>query len=171
MRLIILSVLIGAVLSLGAQADHHESMVVIGVQNFDDGSTKPLFGGNQANVAIWIAYLQAHNDRDFDKITAMNAPNFTGVAAHGEVIKGSEAHSAFLKTWIETQQTTWKVWWAIANDGENEEGEMEEWLATGTLVTTTNPDGTTVTAYETIDVLLENGKVRLLNVASQQMPE
>jgi hypothetical protein len=59
------------------------------------------------------------------------------------VIRGSEAHSAFLKTWIETQQTTWKVWWAIANDGENEEGEMEEWLATGTLVTTTNPDGTT----------------------------
>jgi hypothetical protein len=48
---------------------------------------------------------------------------------------------------------------------------MEEWLATGTLVTTTNPDGATVTAYETIDVLLENGKVRLLNVASQQMPE
>jgi hypothetical protein len=38
-------------------------------------------------------------------------------------------------------------------------------------VTTTNPDGTTVTAYETIDVFLENGKVRLLNVASQQMPK
>ena len=171
MRLIILSVLIGAVLSLGALADHHESKVVIGVQHFGDGGTKPLYGGNQANVAIWIDYIQAHNDRDFDKIAAMNAPNFKGVAAHGEVIEGSEAHSAFLKTWVETQRTTWKVWWAIANDGENEEGEMEEWLATGTLVTTTNPDGTTVTAYETIDVFLENGTVRLLNVASQQMPE
>ena len=171
MRLIILSALIGAVLSLGALADHHESKVVIGVQHFGDGGTKPLYGGNQANVAIWIDYIQAHNDRDFDKIAAMNAPNFKGVAAHGEVIEGSEAHSAFLKTWVETQRTTWKVWWAIANDGENEEGEMEEWLATGTLVTTTNPDGTTVTAYETIDVLLENGKVRLLNVASQTMPE
>ena len=171
MRLIILSVLIGAVLSLGALADHHESKVVIGVQHFGDGGTKPLYGGNQANVAIWIDYIQAHNDRDFDKIAAMNAPNFKGVAAHGEVIEGSEAHLAFLKTWVETQRTTWKVWWAIANDGENEEGEMEEWLATGTLVTTTNPDGTTVTAYETIDVLLENGKVRLLNVASQKMPE
>ena len=171
MRLIILSVLIGAVLSLGALADHHESKVVIGVQHFGDGGTKPLYGGNQANVAIWIDYIQAHNDRDFDKIAAMNAPSFKGVAAHGEVIEGSEAHLAFLKTWVETQRTTWKVWWAIANDGENEEGEMEEWLATGTLVTTTNPDGTTVTAYETIDVLLENGKVRLLNVASQKMPE
>ena len=171
MRSMVLGVLIAALLSVGALAGHHESRVIIGEQHFGDGSTKPLYGGNQANVAIWRDYIQAHNDREFDKIAAMNAPNFKGVAAHGEVIEGSEAHSAFLKTWIETQQTTWKVWWAIANDGENEEGEMEEWLATGTLVTTTNPDGTTVTAYETIDVLLENGKVRLLNVASQQMPE
>lgn len=171
MRSMVLGVLIAALLSVGALAGHHESKVIIGEQHFGDGSTKPLYGGNQANVAIWIDYIQAHNDRDFDKIAAMNAPNFKGVAAHGEVIEGSEAHSAFLKTWVETQRTTWKVWWAIANDGENEEGEMEEWLATGTLVTTTNPDGTTVTAYETIDVLLENGKVKLLNVASQQMPE
>ena len=171
MRSMVLGVLIAALLSVGALAGHHGSKVVIGVQHFGDGITKPLYAGNQANVAIWVDYIQAHNDRDFEKIAAMNAPDFKGVAAHGEVIRGSEAHSAFLKTWIETQQTTWKVWWAIANDGENEDGEMEEWLATGTLVTTTNPDGATVTAYETIDVLLENGKVRLLNVASQKMPE
>ena len=171
MRSMVLGVLIAALLSVGALAGHHESRVIIGEQHFGDGSTKPLYGGNQANVAIWRDYIQAHNDRDFDKIAAMNAPNFKGVAAHGEVIEGSEAHSTFLKTWVQTQRTTWKVWWAIANDGENEEGEMEEWLATGTLVTTTNPDGTTVSAYETIDVLLENGKVKLLNVASQQMPE
>ena len=171
MRSMVLGGLIAALLTMGALAGHHESKVVIGVQHFGDGNTKPLYGGNQANLAIWSDYIQAHNDRDFDKIAAMNAPNFKGVAAHGEVIRGPEAHSAFLKTWIETQQTTWKIWWVIANDGENEDGEMEEWLATGTLVTTTNPDGTEVTSYETIDVLLENGKVRLLNVASQQMPE
>ena len=171
MRSMVLGGLIAALLTMGALAGHHESKVVIGLQYFGDGNTKPLYGGNQANLAIWSDYIQAHNDRDFDKIAAMNAPNFKGVAAHGEVIRGSEAHSAFLKTWIETQQTTWKIWWVIANDGENEDGEMEEWLATGTLVTTTNPDGTEVTSYETIDVLLENGKVRLLNVASQQMPE
>lgn len=171
MRSTVFGALLAALMSIGALADDHQSKVVIGVQHFDDGSTKPLYVGNQANVAVWRDYIQAHNDRDFDKIAAMNAPNFKGVAAHGEVIRGSEAHAAFLKTWIETQQTTWKVWWIIANDGENEEGEMEEWLATGTLVTTANPDGTEVTSYETIDVLLENGKVRLLNVASQQMPE
>jgi hypothetical protein len=92
--------------------------LVIGVQHFGDGSTKPLYGGNQANVAIWIDYIQAHNDRDFDKIAVMNTPNFKGVAAHGA-----------------------------------------------------NPDGTTVTAHKTIDVLLKIDKMRLLNVASQQMQE
>ncbi len=166
-----MGVLIVALLSVGALAGHHESRVVIGVQHLEDGTEKPRYAGNQDNVAIWSAYMQAHSDRDFDEIESMNAPDFKGIAAHGEVIEGYEAHSTFLKTWIATQQTSWKVWWVIANDGENTDGEMEEWLATGTLVTTTNPDGTTVSAYETIDVLLENGKVRLLNVASQQMPE
>ena len=92
MRLMVLGVLIAALLSVGALAGEHESKVVIGEQHFGDGSTKPLYGGNQANVAIWRDYIQAHNDRDFDKIAAMNAPNFKGVAAHGEVIEGSEAH-------------------------------------------------------------------------------
>ena len=63
------------------------------------------------------------------------------------------------------------VWWVIPNDGENEEGDIEEWLATGNIVTATGPDGTERKAYETIDVLIEGGKIRLLNVASQTMSE
>ena len=86
MRSMVLGGLIAALLTMGALAGHHESKVVIGVQHFGDGNTKPLYGGNQANLAIWSDYIQAHNDRDFDKIAAMNAPNFKGVAAHGEVI-------------------------------------------------------------------------------------
>ena len=59
----------------------------------------------------------------------------------------------------------------IPNDGENEEGGMEEWLATGNVITATGPDGTERKTYETVDVLIEDGKIRLLNVASQTMPE
>ena len=59
----------------------------------------------------------------------------------------------------------------IANDGENADGVMEEWLAPGNVVTISGPDGAEHSAYETIDVLLENGKVKMLNVASQTMPE
>ena len=39
------------------------------------------------------------------------------------------------------------------------------------VITATGPDGTARKAYETIDVLIEDGKIRLLNVASQTMPE
>jgi hypothetical protein len=63
------------------------------------------------------------------------------------------------------------VWWVIANDGQNSEGVMEEWLATGNVVTTEGPDGEPLKTYETVDVLLEGGKIKLLNVAAQTMPQ
>jgi len=44
-------------------------------------------------------------------------------------------------------------------------------LATGNIITATGPDGTERKAYETIDVLIEGGKIRLLNVASQTVSE
>ena len=48
---------------------------------------------------------------------------------------------------------------------------MDEWLATGNIITSTGPDGEERKAYETIDVLIEAGKIRLLNVASQKMTQ
>ena len=143
----------------------------IGTQFFDDGSSKSLRAGDTASVQIWVDYIQAHNDRDFDKIVAMNADNFKGIAASGEVVEGSAAQTAFLEKWIAAESPQWQVWWVIANDGENAEGKMEQWLATGNVVTTTDPDGAERRTYETVDVLLEGGKIKLLNVAAQSMPQ
>ncbi|MEL0162188.1 MAG: hypothetical protein VW842_04870, partial [Halieaceae bacterium] len=89
----------------------------------------------------------------------------------GEMVEGSAAQTAFLQNWVAAEEPKWQVWWVIANDGLNAEGVMEEWLATGTVVTNTSADGTQTKSYETIDVLLENGKIKLLNVASQRMPQ
>ena len=52
MRSMVLGVLIAALMSVGTLASHHEAKVVIGEQHFGDGSTKPLYGGNQANVDL-----------------------------------------------------------------------------------------------------------------------
>ena len=101
----------------------------------------------------------------------MNAEDFKGVTAGGEVVRGSEAQAAFLQDWVAKENPQWAVWWVIPNTGENEEGGIEEWLATGNIITVTGPDGTERKAYETIDVLIADGKIRLLNVASQTMPE
>ena len=142
-----------------------------GKQYFGDGSSKPLLAGSAVNAQLWIDYIQAHNERDFDKIAAMNAADFKGITAGGEVVSGSEAQAAFLRNWVATENPQWAVWWVIPNDGENEEGGMEKWLATGNVITATGPDGTERKTYETVDVLIEDGKIRLLNVASQTMPE
>jgi ketosteroid isomerase-like protein len=143
----------------------------IGTQYFEDGSSQPLLAGSASNVQIWLDYIAAHNSRDFDTIAAMNTEDFRGVAPHGEVVEGIAAHTAFLQDWMAAENPRWEVWWAIANDGANADGAMEEWLATGNIVTTTGADGTESRAYETIDVLLEGGKIKALNVASQTMPE
>ena len=155
----------------GFMMAHAEGAGSIGTQFFADGSGKPLRAGDTASVQIWVDYIQAHNDRDFDKIAAMNADNFKGIAPTGEVVEGSPAHTAFLQNWIAAENPQWQVWWVIANDGENAEGETEQWLATGNIVTATGPDGTEKKTYETIDVLIEDGKIRLLNVAAQAMPQ
>ena len=57
---------------------------------------------------MWVDYIQAHNDRDFEKIAAMNADNFKGVAPTGEVVRGSEAHRAFLQNWIAAENLNGK---------------------------------------------------------------
>jgi ketosteroid isomerase-like protein len=155
----------------GFMMAHSTAGQSIGKQYFDDGSSKPLLAGSGGNAQIWVDYIAAHNERDFEAIAAMNTEDFRGIAPHGEVVEGNAAHATFLQNWVAAENPRWQVWWVIANDGENADGVMEEWLATGNVVTTTGPDGADRRAYETIDVLLENGKVKMLNVASQTMPE
>ena len=91
-------------------------------------------------MQIWVDYIQAHNDRDFNKIAAMNTDDFKGIAPRVKSWR-AQAHTAFLQKWIAAESPQWKVWWVIANDGENAEGKMEQWLATGNVVTATDPDG------------------------------
>ncbi len=155
----------------GFMMAHAEGAGGIGTQFFDDGSAKPLRAGDTASVQIWVDYIQAHNDRDFDKIAAMNADNFKGIAPTGEVVEGSTAQTEFLQNWIAAENPQWQVWWVIANDGENSEGKTEQWLATGNIVTAMGPGGAEKKTYETVDVLIEGGKIRLLNVAAQAMPQ
>jgi ketosteroid isomerase-like protein len=155
----------------GFMMAHSTAGASIGEQYFGDGSSKPLLAGSGANAQLWVDYIQAHNERDFDTIASMNAEDFKGVTAGGEVVRGSEAQAAFLHDWVAAENPQWAVWWVIPNDGENEEGGIEEWLATGNIITATGLDGTERTVYETIDVLIEDGKIRLLNVASQTMPQ
>lgn len=83
MKACIITALSTLVLALGVQAGHHEEgekseHTVIGTTYSEDGAAHSLFVGNTDNQQIWIDYIQAHNDRDLDKIAAINADDWTG---------------------------------------------------------------------------------------------
>ena len=60
-------------LSVGVLAAHHESgemkkSTVIGTFYADDGTANELLAGNTDKQKIWVDYIQAHNDRNLEKI-------------------------------------------------------------------------------------------------------
>jgi hypothetical protein len=166
-------VLMMLILSPVTQAGHHEveaHHTPIGVQIFDDGRSVPLVAGSQTNVRLWQAYIQAHNDRDFEKIAAMNAEDFEAIVPTGERVIGSAAQAEFLKAWIAESNPVWRVMYVVANDGENTEGQIEEWLSTGQIISSTDAEGNPVAEYHSIDVKLEAGKIKQVYVAAMRLP-
>ena len=64
-------------------------------------------------MTIWQEWIEAHNDRDFDKIAAMNGDTFKVMLPNGQRIVGSDEHRALLEGWIAEANTTWEIWWMI----------------------------------------------------------
>ena len=153
------------------EAGHHEEkekLPVIGMGLSAGGESKPLYAGALSNMKIWEEYIQAHNDRDFEKIASMNAEDFSVVMANGQRVVGSEAQRETLEGWIQESNTTWEIQWIIPNNAENNEGEMEEWLATGQMLTMTDSEGNTSREYHLVDVKLEGEKIALGYVSSME---
>ncbi|MDA0719452.1 MAG: hypothetical protein O2934_04815 [Bacteroidetes bacterium] len=75
----------------------------------------PIVAGNTSNQSVWIEYIDAHNNRNLDKIAAINAEDWEGYTAQGIVLKGTEAHIEALDNWFKTASPKWEVKWMIAN--------------------------------------------------------
>ncbi len=88
------------------------------------GESKPLYPGALSNMRIWEEYIQARNDRDFEKISSMNAEDFSVVMANGQRVARIKAQRESLEGWIEESNTTWEIQWITPNNAENEDGEM-----------------------------------------------
>ena len=168
---------LSAVLSAGAMAGHHESgemkeAVVIGTFVSDDGTSNQLLAGNTDKQQIWVDYIQAHNDRDLDKIAEINAEDWLGYPPDGSVITGNSAHIDWLDAWFKTSDNPkWKVKWMIANSGMNDQGAMEHWLTTGNDITFNGPDGDKVTEHHVHDVQFVGNQIKLIYVYSRPAPE
>jgi ketosteroid isomerase-like protein len=79
--------------------------------------------GDTEKQQVWLDYIEAHNDRDLEKIAEINADDWEGYVPDGSVVKGSSAHIEWLKDWFASSDNPqWRVKWMIANDGVNAEG-------------------------------------------------
>ena len=111
-------------------------------------------------------YVEAHNKRDLEAIDSMNADDFEGRAANGIIVKGPEAHAAFLKEWFATSNPSWKFNYALANDVLLADGTHQHWVTSAYTLTDT-ANGEEVVTEEFFDVEIENGKIKLIMVASR----
>ena len=85
---------------------------------------------------------------------------------NGVIVKGPEAHAAFLKQWFATSNPSWKYNYAMANDVPQSDGTVHHWVTSAYTVTDTI-DGKEVVSEEFFDVRIENGKIKYILVASR----
>ena len=145
--------------------------VVIGTTLGAEGTSSDIIAGNTDHVQIWVDYIDAHNERNLDKIAEINSADWVGYAPDGNVIKGNEAHIEFLDEWFKSSANPqWTVKWMIANKGEDDEGVMQEFLTTGNDITFIDEEGNEVVENHVHDIMFENGKIRTIFVYSKPAP-
>ena len=123
-------------------AGHHESSHMnkkglIGYEVSDDGEKLEIIAGDPSLIKIWVDYVEAHNQRDLEAIDKANADDMIGRAPNGVVVRGSEAHAAFLKNWFDTSNPSWEFVYAMANDVPQEDGSVHHWITSSYKVTDT----------------------------------
>ena len=151
-------------------AGHHEkseqaTKTIIGYEIID-GERLDIVAGKSSNVDIWVEYVEAHNKRDLETIDSMNADDFEARAANGIIVRGPEAHAAFLKEWFATSNPSWEYNYAMANDVIQADGSAQYWV-TSVYTLTDTIDGEEVVREEMFDVQIENGKIKNILVASR----
>ena len=155
------------------QAGHHEAgeakaETIIGTVFSDDGAANPLVAGDTALQQIWVDYIQAHNDRDLEKIAAINAEDWAGYLPDGNIVKGNAAHIEFLDAWFNSSDNpSWEIKWMVTNSGSSNGEAVEHWLTTGNDITFTDAEGNEVKENHVHDVQFAGNQIKRINVYSR----
>jgi len=168
---VLAGLLVPLLFATAAYAGHHEAeekRTVIGMGLSMDGESKPLYSGSLSNMKLWQDWIQAHNDRDFEKIASLNSEDFNVYLPNGQRVVGSAAHRALLEGWIAEANTSWEIWWIIPNDAVNSDGVMEEWLSTGNMLTMTDAEGNVSREFHQVDMKIKDGKLSTGYVSSME---
>ena len=139
---------------------------VIGFTTSEEGKTDVVAGPSDI-TSVWESYIEAHNAKDIEAIKALNSEDLSAFGPAGEVIEGSEAHIEFLTQWFEANNPNWSILWAISNTGENNDGEIADFVTAGHELKL-NVEGQEVIAYQVIDAMIADGKIVNFNVYQQE---
>ena len=149
-----------------------DSVVEIGSAMMDGTDMMtPIIVGEVSNQATWLDYINAHNEKNLNKIAEINAADWEGYTADGSVVKGSEAHIEILDNWFKSANPKWEVKWMIANAAKNKEGVIEQWLTTGNDYSDVDADGNEIFEHNVHDILFVNGKIKKINVYKRAKAE
>ena len=150
-----------------APAQMADEPTVIGYEYNEEGEKLNLIVGDLANAEVYLDYIQAHNDKNLDKIFDMNMEDFVIKATDGRVLHGRDNHKEALSAWFAASNPTWKVNWMVANTVQGRDGKNQSWMTTGVDVTETI-DGISVLRHDVLDVNFVDGKVKELNVYTRK---
>jgi hypothetical protein len=120
----------------------------------------PARDANPANLDLWDKYIEAHNNRDLETIASMNIDStdlgqFRILGPTGQIIRGTEEHSEFLKMWFDVENPKWNTYFSYSMKVDGQQGE---WVISGAQVKKT-VDGQEVTSYDIADVYILDGKI------------
>lgn len=150
------------------EAGEAKGEVVIGIVFSDDGAANPLVAGDTALQQIWVEYIQAHKDRDLEKIAVINAEDWAGYLPDGNIVKGNAAHIEFLDAWFKSSDNpSWEVKWMVTNSGSANGEPVEHWLTTGNDITFTDGEGNEVKENHVHDVQFVGNQIKRINVYSR----
>ena len=157
--------------SFAAQAGHHEAakeQVSIGMGLSMDAESKLVYAGSASLITIWQEWIEAHNDRDFDRIAAKNSDKFRVMPSNGQRIVGSDERRALLEGWIAGSNTTWEIWWMTSNKTDNANCETEKWLSSCNMLTMTDARGMVSREFHQVDMQVFDGKLTSALISSRE---
>ena len=134
----------------------------IGYEYNDQGVKQKIIAGDLAITDVYMDYIQAHNDKNLEKIHEMDREDVIIRAADGSLYNGRDSHKKELELWFSAANPTWKVKWMVANTVQGADGKKQHWLTTGIDVVQVIEENI-VTSHHVVDVNFVDGKIKELN--------
>jgi len=145
------------------ETNQSNQKTIIGYEFNEKGEKLNIVAGDVGVTKIWLDYIQAHNDRNLDKIAEIDAVDIEVYRPDGAVGKGRDTHKQVLGDWFKSSNPNWKVIWMVTNTVEQKDGKTQNWLTTGNEFTDM-VDGKETMIHSIADVNFVDGKIKRINI-------